>query len=297
MILAKYQLRERKSRFIRLLYSEPPPTVCPNFYALAHANGCLFSPQCSYCYLKSSFGHLKAHEAFTNVDEMIEEIRHWIARDDLHSYMLNAGTLSDSFTFESVRPLVVTLVETFRQTAQGRPHTLLFLTKGGRQECEPLYDLAPCPNVIVSFSVTHPEVARRYEKGAATVKDRLGAAADLKARGWRLRLRIDPMFRGYEHGDIAARVKALQPERVTLGTLRADHNLFHYMNDGLLDELVLPDDQKRPARYPLEVRLALYRQAIDVLNGICPIALCEEEPAAWDALGLDKEAKPCNCCV
>jgi len=288
-------LRERKSRFIRILYPEPPHTVCPNMFVLAHAAGCLFEPQCSYCYLKSTFGYLCGHEAFTNFEQMEREIRRWIARDALPTYMLNAGTMCDPFSFEGVRPVAARLVEIFREAARGRPHTLLFVTKGGRRHLQSLFETEPCENVIISFSVTHPEAAARYEQGAATVNDRLETAAALKARGWRLRMRVDPMFRGYEHGEVAQRVKALQPERVTLGTLRADPDLLRYVRDGTFEELQRTPDGKRMARYPLEERLALYRQVIEIIKGQCPVALCEEEEAAWDALGLDKASRPCNC--
>lgn len=291
-------LRNRKSRFIRKLYSTPPTTtVCPNFYLLAHAAGCLFEPQCSYCYLKSTFGYLDGQEAFTNYDEMQHEIRNWIARDDLDSYMLNAGTMSDSFSFEAVRPVVATLVETFREAAQGRPHTLLFVTKGGHEVCRALYELAPCPNVIVSFSVNNALAAQRLESGAATVADRLQTARELKELGWRLRMRIDPMIKGYDYAEVAAQVRDLAPERVTLGSLRADPDLLRYVRDGTFDDLSTPHEVKRMARYPLEDRLALYRQAIAVLGDACPVALCEEGEDAWDALGLDKVAKLCNCCL
>lgn len=294
---AGYLLRERKSRFIRLLYPKPPRTVCPNMYVLAHAAGCLFAPQCSYCYLKSSFGHLQAHEAFTNIEQMVHEIRNWIHRDDLQTYMLNAGTMSDSFSFEGVRPIVTRLVEVFRQEAQGRPHTLLFLTKGGWRECQPLYGVEPCDNVIVSFSVTAAEAAQRFEKGAAPVADRIRGARELKALGWRLRMRIDPMFRGYDHRLVTQEVRALAPERVTLGTLRADPDLFRFVDDGLFEDLVPANETGCPARYPFADRLALYRPVVDLLRGTCPIALCEEEAPMWDALGLDKAARPCNCNV
>lgn len=292
-----YRFRERKTRFIRLLHLTPPRTVCPNFYLLAHGNGCMFSPQCSYCYLKSSFGHLREQEVFSNVEEMMEEVHHWIARDDLESYMLNTGNLSDSLTFEPYRPIVARLVETFRQEAKGRPHTLLLLTKGGRRECKPLYQFEPCENVVVSFSVNNHEAARRLERGAAPTADRMAAAADLQERGWRVRLRIDPMILGYDYGEIAQEIRALAPERVTLGSLRAERNLFRYAQNGIFDALEPSPDEKGLARYPFESRLALYRQAVEVLRGVCPIALCEEEAPIWDALGLDKEAKPCNCCA
>jgi hypothetical protein len=105
---------------IDLFRTTPARTVCPNFYVLSHANGCAFSPQCDYCYLKSSFWGLRAQEAFSNVEAMLREVDAWIARDDLETYVLNSGNLSDSLAFEHVRPLTSRLVELFRQEAQAK---------------------------------------------------------------------------------------------------------------------------------------------------------------------------------
>ena len=77
----------------------------PNFYVLAHADGCTFSPPCTYCYLKSSFWYLGGPRAFSNSDRLFAEVRRWIRRDRLESYVLNTGNLSDSLAFEDRRPL------------------------------------------------------------------------------------------------------------------------------------------------------------------------------------------------
>jgi len=147
----------------------------------------------------------------------------------------------------------------------------------------------------VSFSVNSPEAARDHERGAAPVEDRLAAARRLKDAGWRVRMRLDPMILGYDYGWIIQQVRGLGPERVTLGSLRAEPNLPKYVEDGLFDDLVPPPTPKGLARYPKDTRLALYRQAVEALRDICPIGLCEETPDIWDALGLDKAAKSCNC--
>ena len=292
-------VRERRKKFVDVFRTTPPKTVCPNFFVLAHANGCTFQPQCSYCFLKSSFWYLSEPQAFSNTDRMRREIRNWIRRDDLESFVLNTGNLSDSLAFETARPLIVGLVELFRDEAEakGRKHTLLLVTKGGVRDCKPLLEMRPCRNMIVSFSVNAPEAARIHEKGAAPVADRLRAAARLKSRGWRIRMRIDPMIRGFDYRWIAEQVRRLAPERVTLGTLRAEHNLPRFVSNGLLKDMERPADPKALARYPKSVRLALYRQATGALSKICPIALCEETREIWDALGLDAESKRCNCAL
>jgi len=291
--------RARSRKFVEIFRTTPPATVCPNFFVLTHANGCTFAPQCTYCFLKSSFWYLTEPLAFTNRDKMLAEIRRWIGRDDLESYVLNMGNLSDSLAFEKTRPLVAELVKVFRKEAEakGRKHSLLLVTKGGTRECAALSRLAPCRNVIVSFSVNSDEAARIHEKGAAPVSDRLRAAAKLKSKGWRIRIRIDPMIRHFDYREIIGQVAALAPERVTLGSLRAEHNLPRQVGNGLFREMETPSNPKALARYPKDQRLALYRPAVEALSPICPVALCEETPDIWNELGLDTGAKNCNCAL
>lgn len=287
--------RERKGRFVEIFRSTPVRTVCPNFFVLAHANGCSFSPRCSYCYLKSSFWFLPGPQTFTNIDRMLGEVRRWIGRDNLESYVLNTGNLSDSLAFERDRPIFAKLIEEFRRHAGNRPHTLLLVTKGGTKECGAFFETAPCENVSISFSVNSPEAAKDHERGAAPVADRLEAAKRLKKLGWRVRMRIDPMMLGYDYTWIINEVKKLRPERVTLGTLRAECNLPKFAGKGLFKDLESPADRKSLARYPFAMRMKMYRQAVSALKGICPTGLCEELPEVWDGLGLDKASKSCNC--
>ena len=289
--------RERKTSFVDIFRTTPTDTVCPNFYVLSHANGCMFVPHCSYCYLKSSFWYLPGEQVFTNVEKMLDDTRRWLMRDDLESFMLNTGNLSDSLNFEGIRPLVPRLVELFRTEAEGkgRRHSLLLVTKGGPKECRPLFELRPCRSVVVSFSVNHPGAARRYESGAAAVGERMEAARQLKDAGWRVRVRIDPMFVGYDYRDVIGQVRGLGPERVTLGCLRAEPHLLRMVNHGLFSALEPPEEKGGLARYRLAARLALYRPAVEALKDTCPVGLCEETRDVWDALGLDADAQSCNC--
>lgn len=286
----------RRTRFVQILRTTPARTVCPNFYALSHANGCGFAPACDYCYLRSTLWYLGEPRVFTNTDDLVSDVRAWIARDGLESTVLNAGNLCDSLAFEGVRPLVGRLAELFRSEAErkGRPHTLLLVTKGGRSDIAPLAGLAPTPNVIVSFSLNAPAAAAVHERGAPPVDERLAAARSLESSGWRVRIRIDPMIAGLDYADLASRVGELAPERVTLGCLRADRGLLR-MGDGLFDALEPLDDPRGLARYPFAERIRLYREAIDAIAGRAPIGLCEETAETWTAAGLDPESPTCNC--
>jgi len=244
----------------------------------------------------SSFWYLREDQAFTNVGKIVREIRRWMNKHDLESYVLNTGNLSDSLTFEDVRPLMGRLVELFRH-AEGRPHTLLLVTKGGRDHCRFFMKTKPCANVVISFSVNAPAAAYKMERGAAVVSDRLAAARELKKHGWRVRMRLDPMIWGYDYTGVIGSIRRLAPERVTMGTLRAEPGLLKMDAGGIFKELERPDVPKGLARYSVEKRLALYRPVAEALRQVCPVALCEEEAPMWDALGLDKEARLCNCNV
>jgi len=289
-------VRDRRSPFVDIFRTTPAKAVCPNFYVLSHANGCAFRPQCEYCYLKSSLWHLGGPEAFSNVDRMVDEVRRWISRDGMESEVLNTGNLSDSLAFEPVRPMISRLVDVFREAeAAGRRHALLLVTKGGVGQCRALLESPPCANVIVSFSVNTPQAAQRYEQGAAPVPDRMEAARRLRHAGWRVRIRIDPMFAGFDYGGVTQDVRALGPERVTLGSLRAEPHLLRVIDHGLFEALEPPAEKGGLSRYPLAVRLGLYRPAVEALRDTCSIGLCEELRDVWDALGLDADARCCNC--
>lgn len=287
---------ERRSRFVSLLHRTPPRTVCPNFYLLAHANGCAFAPGCEYCYLASSLWSLKRPRVFTNVEQLLAEVKAWIGRDRLPSTVLNTGNLSDSLGFEGARPLAARLVELFREEAEakGRPHELLIVTKGGRRQTAPLASARPCRNVILSFSVNSPEAAALHERGVPPVQERLAAARELSAGGWRIRIRIDPMIKGFDYVPVGRQVSELEPERVTLGCLRAEPGLLRRARREIFQELEPAVEKTGLARYPVDERLHLYRQALAGLSGN-EVGLCEETPDMWAALGLDPSERSCNC--
>jgi DNA repair photolyase len=287
---------ERRTPFVQILRTTPSLTVCPNFYVLSHANGCGFSPACGYCYLQSSLWYLDAPRVYTNVDDLLGDVSAWIARDGLESTVLNTGNLADSLGFERERPLTARLVELFRSEAErnGRPHALLLVTKGGRDDIAPLTGLAPTPNVITSFSLNAPEAAAVHERGAPPVAERLAAARALRDAGWRVRIRIDPMIAGHAYADLADRVGDLAPERVTLGCLWADRGLL-LKGNGVFAALEPLEEPDGLARYPRGDRIRMYREAIQALSGRAPVGLCEETADIWAAVGLDPEDKTCNC--
>lgn len=281
--------------YVVLLRSTPVKTVCPNFYLFDHARGCNFN--CSYCFLRDPEYQNKQKQIFDDTDHLFDDLGAWIRQDNLETYLANAGNMTDGLSFEKERPLWGKLIEFMREHAErkNRPHTLLVVTKAGLDLCGAFLEHEPTPNVIVSFSVNAADAAADHEPGAATPDERIEAARELQRRGWRVRVRLDPMIKGYDYRDAVEKIRGLAPERVTLGTLRADPTLMPAVSGLDIFRELDPPEIDSIGRYPLAVRLAMYRPAVERLRDVTSLGLCEETEDVWDELGLDRVNKTCNC--
>lgn len=281
--------------YLALLRTTPARTVCPNFYLLDHARGCSFN--CSYCFLRDVEYNRKERRIFGDTERLLDELREWIAQDNLETYLANSGNMTDSLSFENERPLWGELIEFMRENAEkpGRPHTLLAVTKAGLSCCQAFLEHEPCRNVIVSFSINAQDAAGDHESGAATTAERVEAARTLRKLGWRVRVRLDPMIKGYDYTSLVEDTISIAPERVTLGTLRADPTLLPEVREvDIFRELEEPEPESI-ARYPHAERIAMYKFVVDKLRDITSVGLCEETEDVWLELGLDAENKTCNC--
>lgn len=281
--------------YIEILRTTPVRTVCPNFYLLDHARGCNFN--CSYCFLRDEEYNRKERKIFDEKERLLREVAEWVARDDVEAFVANAGNMTDALGYEEERPMWGDLIELMREKAEakGRPHCLLVVTKAGLRHCQAFLEHKPCRNVIVSFSINAPEAALAHEAGAAHPRERLEAAAALQKLGWRVRIRIDPMILGFDYSWVVEEIRAIAPERVTLGTLRADPTLLTEVAGVAIFQELEPPEPGSIARYPLATRLSMYRPVVERLRDVSSLGLCEETEDVWRALGLDCDNKTCNC--
>jgi DNA repair photolyase len=214
--------------------------------------------------------------------------------------ILNAGELSDSFAPEISAQASLRLIELFRK--QDR-HTLLLVTKSN-QVAEILKDVEPTKQVILSFSIGESYINNAGDAQAVSplYSDRHKQTA--KA-GWRTRLRLDPLF---IHGTFVGPIweflpREIKPERITLGSLRANTAHYRYLKNGneiqrALAALLVkdPDGGSHPYRLPFEQRVEIYSRAIeDLKNLTSEIGICKETAAIYAALGLDPKNNLCNC--
>lgn len=272
--------RTRKSPFVRLFDKTPQGVVCPHFYELILSNGCPFD--CAYCYLRLTFRGKKSPVLFSNgwleVERQIEAVP---------SGVFSTGELADSLAV--VPPLLPKALDYF--SAQSDRY-LLLVTKSTKVGL--LLKREPASSIIVSFSVNAPVAANLYERGCPDPYARLEAAAALKERGWRIRIRLDPVILDVgldRYREICTKISWLKPERVTVGSLRQYPGLFRFAPDAPRKGLSKARDGRM--RYPLSSRVQVYRQLAEWLGQVP--ALCKETTEVWSLLGWNPSG--CNCTV
>jgi spore photoproduct lyase len=286
--------RKRFSNFIHYFDQTPPGIVCPHFYVLAHANGCPYA--CDYCYLRLTLRHYPEPTVFTNTARMFQELRDWLLSREEPS-VLNAGELSDSLAWDRDTGLTQNLVPLFESQ---KKHKLLLLTKS--TNVEGLLRMDPTPQVIVSFSINAPAVARRYERGAPPAEARLAAAKKLREAGWEVRLRLDPVLpvEGWQdhYGEAVAAINTVKPAVVTLGSLRFFKTLVSHAPRAT-DVFGFGRDHQDPdqrLRLPEEQRVEMYRFCIERLENL-RVGLCKETESVHKMLSLPAGRQSCNCTV
>jgi spore photoproduct lyase len=270
--------RLRKSSFVRPFDGTASGLVCNRFYQLILSNGCPFN--CEYCYLRLTLGRNKGPVIFTNpwleFERQLEKIP---------AGVFSTGELADSLAVTP--PTLQPTIEYFR----GQKDKFLFLTTKSTN-IEVLLDMQPTPQVWVAFSVNAVKAWEMFEHHTPHPNARLDAAQRLKASGWKVRIRIDPIIPeiGLDHyREVARKVTALAPERVTLGVLKQFPKLPPYGREGLSGRLAASPNGIN--RYPVHLKAHIFQSLAEWL-GFQP-AICRETPGLWEELGW--QANGCNC--
>ncbi len=282
--------------------------VCFKFWQLAPAMGCPY--RCSYCFLQTvpyfRFNKKALYGlVYKNVDDMVAEITEWL--EDPIPKMMIVGELQDGLVFDTAYKKVTGLPLTHRIIplfAAQRRHRLIFLTKS--VEVQHALELPPTDRVVFSWSVNAEHVGVTWELGTPPPSKRFEAARRMKAAGWPIRFRLDPMvpYEGWRGGYAAAieMINDLGPEMVTIGALRAtsgtslrraatangrDVSIFDFLTE-----------EKDPSgfkyRIRLDLQLEMFRFAIERLaKGPAVPALCKEDQSLWQALGMKFQG--CHC--
>ena len=280
------------------LPTKPAEVVCPHFLELKWATGCPYS--CAWCYLRGTlrFAPQKSKPSVKRYDKIEQHVRTFLDNVDDSGELLNTGELADSLMNErNGVPFSRFIIPLFQEQ---KVHKVLFVTKSNY--IKNLLDINGQDKTVISFSMNADEVARRFEKGAPPVMERIEAAGRLSKAGYEVRIRIDPMVPvqnwQFEYLTLVDSVfSRFTPSRITLGSLRglqstinmaADKSWISYLSEKSNWGKRIDSDTRYLMYYSLAKHL---KEEFNYTN----VALCKETLSIWDRLGMDYRKIKCNC--
>jgi len=271
--------------------------VCPHFLELKWAYGCPYD--CAWCFLKGTLRLLstKTRPIVKDYCKIQKHLESFFENDGHLREVLNTGELADSLMTEnSSRPFSKFVVPLFEEQEQ---HKVLFLTKS--TTVKNLLEMKNHNQVIVSFSLNAPFVARKWER-APSVEKRLEAARVLSEAGYETRVRIDPIvpvekWQTHYLGIIDSIFSKFVPERITVGSLRGLQSTINNANDKSWT-VFMTEASNWGKKIAFKTRFAIYNAIIKYLKteyNYTKVALCKETVEMWRKLGMDYRRIQCNC--
>jgi len=278
---------------------KPTDVVCPHFLELKWAYGCPYD--CAWCFLKGtlrllSTGTKPIVKDYCKIQKHLES---FFENDGHSTEALNTGELADSLMTENTnKPFSRFIIPLFEEQEQ---HKILFLTKSNI--IKNFVKIKNHNQVIVSFSLNAPSVARKWEK-APPIKERLRAAKVLEELSYGVRVRIDPIvpieeWRREYLGLIDMIFEKFVPERITLGSLRGLQSTINNVKDKSWT-VFLTETSNWGKKIAFETRYLIYSTLIRYLKSkynYTKVALCKETVEMWDALHMDFRKIRCNCVI
>jgi len=280
----------QRSTFLEHCPAGTPGLVCCNYLVVSLISNCPMD--CSYCFLQEYLANNPTLKVFTNVEDLLREVAAAVDRQPWRQFRIGTGELSDSLALDPVLGFSADLVPFFA----ARKNVLLELKT--KSDCvDGLLTLDPQDRVVVSWSLTPPEIADSEEHGTAPFSSRLAAARRVQAAGYKLGFHLDPLieYPGWEEGyrDMIARLfSTIDPRRVawvSLGSLRLTPALRATMRRRFPQTRLLSGEQVPCAdgkwRTFQALRVSMYRLLTGWLKEAAPkvpLYMCMETAPVWE---------------
>lgn len=286
-------------------FSEERANMCPNYWHFSPYGFCPFD--CAYCYLAATPGvrFSPTVKIFVNVAEMLDRIDR-IARRIARPTAFYLGKLQDGLALDPLTGYSRIMIPFFASHPYAR---LVVLTKAA--DVRNLLDIEHRGHAIHAWSLNPPEVCGAFEMNTPSPAERVDAMRRCAAARYPVRAVIMPIIpiegwqNAYERFLITL-VATLPLTRITLGGVCSFDGALSLTerklgrNNAVSRSLRSCGRKSADGRrrYTVDERVAIHRHLIDVVRRADPhlqIALCLEECAVFEALGLTAYTGRCNC--
>ncbi|MBW1980939.1 MAG: DNA photolyase [Deltaproteobacteria bacterium] len=268
--------------------------LCCGYQILHLGTNC--SLGCTYCILQSYFPGA-ALRIFANMTDMWQQLEAHLRNSNRKVHRIGTGEFTDSLLLDPLTRMSEELVPFFAD----QDNAVLEL-KTKTTNVDLLGGLEHGGHTIVAWSLNTPYLIERQECGAASLSQRLAAAARCQAWGYRLAFHFDPLiaYPGWQqdYADLVAQLfKAVDPAGIawiSLGTLRFMPSLKATLFERIADSAILGEEfitgMDGKLRYFRDLRVEMYRHLSDLLRqgrrDLC-IYLCMESDDIWrEGLGF-----------
>lgn len=301
----------RSSSFVSRFHP-PNGMICASFWKFTSETECLYS--CHYCYLALTMRILPYLRIASNIDRGLREAEQVLKHESTQGRraMFNIGELADGRLLDPLTELSGQVLPLLNRYRNGMLHVL---TKSGTDTIGNYLDLAHLAQgqVVHVASVNPQPIIDLTEDDTPPLTDRLAALRALQGVGYRVRVRIDPIFdlrdlvAGVTKGDVFQvyedLIEVIQqfvtPEIFTLGSYRHHPQLiprirFRYPYSPVLRIRT----HREGAKHRVSERETFYRHLIDRLHQTFPrvrLALCKETGKMWQKCGLQVRPLECSC--
>ncbi|MDD8021064.1 MAG: radical SAM protein [Acidobacteriota bacterium] len=257
---------------------------------------------CSYCILQAYFNHQPLTIA-VNQEEIKKELEVFFSRQNKSVIRLGTGELGDSLALDSLTGQAVFLAGLLK----GRKRSFLEL-KTKTAYVEPLIEISPSENLVLSWSLNTKRIINSEEAGSASLEERLATAARAAKYGYKVGFHFDPIIyystweKDYEEviEELFKQVPVEAIAWVSLGTLRFPAKLKEIARarfpHSLIYEAEFIQSWDGKFRYPRPVRVKVYKRIKEIFethNSGDRLYLCMESSEVWrDFKGQNKKGKP-----
>jgi spore photoproduct lyase len=256
---------------------------------------------CSYCYLQT-YNNIPGIILPANMEDYEKRLKEFDNRTP-GPLRIGTGEFTDSLAFDEYTGYSTYLIPFFRDMER---LVLELKTKAAR--IPNVLKTEPNPNVVISWSINPPHIARLYEQGASPVEERIKSASEAAARGYYVGFHFDPViyYPGWEedYRDIVKKLfsdpKIKRRTRwISIGTLRYTPGLKQIAEQRFADNMLfykgefLPDADGK-LRYPPELRIKMYDSMTGWIRSMgvdAWIYLCMELVEVWEASALAGNAR------
>ncbi len=263
--------------------------ICCNYFVVNFASNCHL--ECTYCILQSYLDN-PALMIYTNLDQLMSEIRGKLAGAPDRFFRIGTGEMADSLALDEITHCSRQLVPFFASLPNG---VLELKTKSDR--IANLKNLDHRGHTVVSWSVNSKRICRTDELKTATFEERIAAARQCQEWGYRIGFHFDPIIH-YEDWEaeyleaVEEIFQAVDHTRiawVSLGALRFTPHLREIVKQRF-PKSKLPYGEFVPGhhgklRYFRPIREELYSKMRTWISRVAPgvfVYLCMENRSAWE---------------